>query len=138
MTDIRTAEAGAVVGRLSTAPITRHVLALYCGASGDHNPIHVDIDFAKRSGMPDVFAHGMLSMAYLGRLLTDLIPQASLRSFSTRFTSITRLGAEITCTAKLVERFNEGGETRAKLELTATDQNNDVKLLGEAVVALKN
>ncbi len=26
----------------------KHRLALYCGASGDHNPIHVDIDFAKR------------------------------------------------------------------------------------------
>ena len=29
-------------------PISRHQLALYCGGSGDHNPIHVDIDFAKK------------------------------------------------------------------------------------------
>lgn len=138
MTDIRTAEKGAVVGRLAVEPITRHTLALYCGASGDLNPIHVDIDFAKASGMPDVFAHGMLSMAYLGRLLTQLVPQTTLRSFTTRFTSITQLGAQITCTAKLTERFSEGGEDRARLELTAVDQNNDVKLLGEAVVALPN
>ena len=41
-------------------PITRHTLALYCGASGDHNPIHVDSDFAKAAGFPDVFSHGML------------------------------------------------------------------------------
>jgi acyl dehydratase len=135
MTNIRTAEKGAVIGQLTTAPITRHTLALYCGASGDHNPIHVDIDFARAAGMPDVFAHGMLSMAYLGRLLTDLAPQTTLRSFSTRFTSITQLGAAITCTAKLLERFKEGGEDRARLELSAVDQNNDVKLLGEAVVA---
>ena len=33
-------------------PITRHRLALYCGASGDHNPIHVDLDFAKQAGFP--------------------------------------------------------------------------------------
>ncbi|GMV61820.1 MAG: MaoC-like dehydratase [Parvibaculum sp.] len=135
MTNIRTAEKGAVIGQLTTAPIIRHTLALYCGASGDHNPIHVDIDFARAAGMPDVFAHGMLSMAYLGRLLTDLVPQTTLRSFSTRFTSITQLGAAITCTAKLLERFKEGGEDRARLELSAVDQNNDVKLLGEAVVA---
>lgn len=135
MTNIRTAEKGAVIGQLTTAPITRHTLALYCGASGDHNPIHVDIDFARAAGMPDVFAHGMLSMAYLGRLLTDLVPQTALRSFSTRFTSITQLDAAITCTAKLLERFKEGGEDRARLELSAVDQNNDVKLLGEAVVA---
>ena len=47
-----------------------HELALFAGASGDHNPIHIDIDFARKAGMPDVFAHGMLSMAWLGRLLT--------------------------------------------------------------------
>lgn len=138
MSNLRTAEKGAVVGTLKLAPISRHTLALYCGASGDHNPIHVDIDFAKAAGMPDVFAHGMLSMAYLGRLLTQIAPQAALRSFSTRFTAITQLKAEITCTAKLVDRFKEGGEERAKLELTAADQNNDVKLLGEAVVAIQN
>ena len=138
MSNISTAEKGALIGSLNIAPITRHTLALYCGASGDHNPIHVDIDFAKAAGMPDVFAHGMLSMAYLGRLLTDLAPQAALRTFATRFTAITQLGAEITCTAKLVERFSEHGEGRARLEIKAVDQNNDVKLLGEAVVALTN
>lgn len=136
MTNLRTAEAGDVVGTLALNPITRHTLALYCGASGDHNPIHVDIDFAKASGMPDVFAHGMLSMAYLGRLLTGIAPQAALRSFATRFTSITQLGAEITCTATLAERFEEAGEQRVRLELTATDSNNDVKLRGDAVVAI--
>jgi len=42
-------------------PISRHTLALYCGASGDHNPMHVDSDFAKQAGFPDVFSHGMLA-----------------------------------------------------------------------------
>ncbi len=41
-------------------PITRHTLALYCGASGDHNPMHVDIDFAKAAGFPAVFARSRL------------------------------------------------------------------------------
>ncbi len=136
--DIATAAPGTEIGSLTADPVTRHMLALYCGASGDHNPIHVDIDFAKAAGMPDVFAHGMLSMAFLGRLLTKLAPQTSLRSFGARFTSITPLGAEISCTAKLVERFEEAGEKRAKLELVAMDRkSNDVKLMGEAVVALR-
>ena len=47
--------------------ISRHTLALYCGASGDHNPIHVDIDFARKAGFPDVFSHGMLVMAISAR-----------------------------------------------------------------------
>jgi acyl dehydratase len=76
--------------------ITRHRLA-YCGASGDHNPIHVDIDFAKKAGFPDVFSHGMLVMAYLGQALTDSVPPSRIRSFSTRFAAITQLGAKLTC-----------------------------------------
>jgi acyl dehydratase len=80
-------------------PITRHRLALYCGASGDHNPIHVDIDFAKQAGFPDVFSHGMLVMGYLGQALTDAVPPGRIRSFSTRFAAITQLGARLTCEA---------------------------------------
>ena len=72
-------------------PITRHRLALYCGASGDHNPIHVDLDFAKAAGFEDVFAHGMLVMAYLGQALTDAVAPSAIRSFSTRFSAIPSL-----------------------------------------------
>jgi acyl dehydratase len=52
---------------LQLPAISRTTLALFAGASGDHNPIHIDIDFARKAGMKDVFALGMLSMAYLAR-----------------------------------------------------------------------
>jgi len=117
-------------------PITRHRLALYCGASGDHNPIHVDIDFAKQAGFPDVFAHGMLVMGYLGQALTDAVGQLRIRSFSTRFAAITQLGAQLTCEGTVTELIEQGGEKRAKLALTTKDQTGEVKLAGEAVIAL--
>ena len=47
---------------LITKPISRSMLALYAGASGDHNPIHIDIDLAKQTGLSDVITHGMLVM----------------------------------------------------------------------------
>ena len=72
---------GTEITALELPPITRTTLALYAGASGDHNPVHIDIDVAKKAGMPDVFAQGMLSMAYLGRMLTDWQPQAKLKKF---------------------------------------------------------
>ena len=50
---------------LNSEPITRHTLALYCGASGDHHPIHVDSDYAREGSLDDVIAHGMFSMAYV-------------------------------------------------------------------------
>ncbi|MBT7203755.1 MAG: dehydratase, partial [Deltaproteobacteria bacterium] len=64
---------------MTTEPLTRHVFALYCGASGDHNPIHVDFDYAKEAGLEDVIAHGMLSMGYLAKMLTNWIPQKQIR-----------------------------------------------------------
>ena len=117
-------------------PITRHRLALYCGASGDHNPIHVDLDFARKAGFPDVFSHGMLVMAYLGQALTDAVPPSRLRSFSTRFVAITQLGARLTCEGHVAELVEHNGERCAKLALTTKDENGDVKLSGEAVIAL--
>jgi acyl dehydratase len=117
-------------------PITRHTLALYCGASGDHNPIHVDIDFAKAAGFPDVFAHGMLVMAFLGQALTDAVPPSKLRSFATRFVAITQLGAKLTCEGTVTELFAEAGERRARLALTTTDDRGEVKLEGSAIIAL--
>ncbi|WP_159007476.1 MaoC family dehydratase [Bradyrhizobium sp. S69] len=116
--------------------ISRHTLALYCGASGDHNPMHVDIDFAKKAGFPDVFTHGMLVMAYLGQALTDAVDPASIRSFSTRFAAITQLGARLTCEGHITEWLDHQGERRAKLALTTKDENGEIKLAGEAIVAL--
>src|SRR3954462_15845839 len=80
---------------LQLPPISRLALALYCGASGDHNPIHVDTDFATSAGMPDVFAHGMLSAAWLGRLLTNWVPLSAIRSLDVRFAAITHVGERI-------------------------------------------
>jgi acyl dehydratase len=116
--------------------ITRHRLALYCGASGDHNPIHVDLDFARKAGFPDVFSHGMLVMAYLGQALTDAVAPSRIRSFSTRFVAITQLGAKLTCEGTVAELLEHGGENRARLALTTRDETGEIKLAGEAIIAL--
>ena len=121
---------------LETPPISRLTLALYCGASGDHNPIHVDIDYAKAAGMPDVFAHGMLSMGWLARLLTNWAPQTALRQYGVRFVAITHVGDEISCTGEVVEKAEVNGERRVKLLLNTHDAKGESKLSGEAWLAL--
>jgi len=127
---------GDVIPQLELQPVNRTTLALYCGASGDHNPIHIDIDFARKSRMPDVFAHGMLSAAYLGRLLTQWVPQQQVRSLSIRFTGITQLGHIPTCTGIITDKFEENGEKRVRLQIRCANQYGEEKLAGEAVVAL--
>jgi acyl dehydratase len=129
-------QVGDEIPLLKLQPVNRTTLALYCGASGDHNPIHVDLDFARKSRMDDVFAHGMLSAAYFGRLLTAWVPQSQVRSLSVRFTGITQLGHIPTCTGKVVEKFIDAGEHRVRLALRCANQYGEEKLAGEAVVAL--
>jgi acyl dehydratase len=116
--------------------ITRTTLALYAGASGDHNPMHIDMDYAQKAGETDVFAHGMLNMAYLSRAVLGYAPQSAIRSFGVRFQSIVRVGEQVTCIGKVSEIFEAGGEKRAKLDLTATTSKGAVALKGEAVIAL--
>lgn len=127
---------GDEIAPLELPPIARAQLALFAGASGDHNPIHIDIDFVRAAGQPDVFAHGMLVMADLGRLLTDAFPIGSLRRFSTRFTAITRVHDRLTCRGRVAEILEAEGERRARLDLSVTDQNGEQKLAGSATVAL--
>jgi acyl dehydratase len=134
--DFNTLQVGDTLPPLALPPVNRTTLALFAGASNDHNAIHIDIDYARRAGMPDVFAHGMLSMAWLGRLLTQWTDQRKLREFGVRFVGITHLGHEITCTGKVVEKFEQNGEQRVRLELQTANQYGETKVLGDAVVAI--
>ena len=96
-------------------PITRTTLALFAGASNDHVPLHIDSDFAKAAGMDDVFAHGMLSMAYLAQMLTSWAPQDRLRDWSARFTAITPLHATVHCRGEVTEIFELNGVRQARI-----------------------
>ncbi len=121
---------------LQVKPISRTTLALFAGASGDHNPMHIDIDFAKKAGMEDVFVHGMLSMAYLGRLVTGWVPQRAIININVRFTAITQLFAEITCSGTVEEKFERDGKNIVILLIDAKDQNGEIKIFGSAEVVL--
>ncbi|MFF0051097.1 MaoC/PaaZ C-terminal domain-containing protein [Streptomyces sp. NPDC005498] len=118
--------------KLELPKISRTTLALYAGASGDHNPMHIDIDVAKSAGMDDVFSHGMLNMAYLGRLLTANFAQEHIRSFSVRFTSITPLYGKPTATATATVAKAEDGLTH--LDLTMALEDGTITLAGTAVI----
>jgi acyl dehydratase len=127
---------GTKIPALKLPAISRTTLALYAGASGDHNPVHIDSDFAKKAGIPDVFAHGMLSMAYLGRMLTDWQPQSQLRKFSSRFAAITHLQDIISCSGEVVELIERDGETLARCSIQAAKADGQQTLIGEALVAI--
>jgi len=117
-------------------PVTRETLALYARASRDHNPIHVDVDFARAAGMPDVVAHGMLSMAWIGRLLTNWAPQRELREFSVRFTALTCAGERIVCTGRIAEKLERDGERLVRVAVATVNEAGEVKVAGDAYLSL--
>ncbi|RYE48437.1 MAG: dehydratase [Hyphomicrobiales bacterium] len=133
---VKIMDVGADMPVLELPPISRTTLALFAGASGDHNPIHIDIDFAHGAGMKDVFAHGMLSMAYLGRALTEWLPQRQILSYGVRFASMTHLGDRVRCTGKVLEQIEHAGRPCVRVQISATKATGEITLSGEALVAL--
>jgi acyl dehydratase len=129
-------QVGDALPTLHIAAVDRASLALFAGASGDHNPIHIDTDFARRSGMPDVFAQGMLGMAWVGRVLTQWAPQSRLRRFDVRFQGITHLGNAMQCSGRVVEKLELAGEPCVRVELQSANQFGQTKIVGDALVAL--
>lgn len=127
-------EIGDQLPELVTQPITRGALALFAGASGDHNLHHIDSDFAKEIGAPDVFAQGMLSMAYLGRLLTQWVSQERIKSWRVRFISVTPLHVRVIARGEVVETFEADGRKWAKLAISARTDAGVETLSGEAIV----
>jgi acyl dehydratase len=121
---------GMELPQLPIHSISRTTLALFAGASGDHQPTHLDIDAAKAKGREDVIVHGMLLMAYLGRLLTNLVPQEKIRSYKARFVTTTPVHAQPTCSGRVVAI--EGGLATLELAINLADGTTVVR--GEAVV----
>jgi len=128
-------EVGDLLGPLTLPPIDRLTLALYCGGSNDHNPIHVDPDAAQSAGLDGVIAHGMLSMAHVGRLLTSWVEQSRVRKFSCRFVGMMLLGDVPVISGEVAEKIQNDGEKLIRLTFSLKDEKGQEKVSAEALVA---
>lgn len=111
--------------------IDRELLKKYADASGDQNPIHQDEVFAKSVGLPDVIAHGMLTMALVGKFVSDWAGgSARVKEFSARFTKPVVVPAgekvDLTVSAAIAEITDRG----ISINIVAT--SGGVKVLGMA------
>jgi acyl dehydratase len=127
---------GDVLPPLELPPVTREMLERYAEASFDRNPVHTDFEAARAAGAGDVFAHGMLQMAWLGRVVTNWTGQRDLREFEARFVAMTLPGERITCTGRVVEKLEREGLRLVRITLTAANESGEIKAAGEALVAL--
>ena len=134
--DYKSAKIGENLPELIIGPISRTDLALYAGASGDHNPLHIDTDYANQIGLPDVIAHGMLIMGYLGRVLTNSTNQNQILEYNVQFSSITNIGDKLTCSATVKKIYTNGSGKSLKLELSVKNQYDDLKLKGHSLIKI--
>ena len=134
--DAKSVTVGQDISSLKKGPITREMLEVYGPAAGDPNPMHVDEEFAKNAGYPGVFAHGMLSMGYLGQFLVQAGGVGSVRKFRTRFAKLTWPGDVITCRGQVTGVRDDGGARLVECDIWTENQAGERKLIGSAVLAL--
>ena len=128
--DFTNEQIGSVVATLVPPPSNAAELARYARASGDTNPLHLDLDFARKAGFDNLVVHGMLGMAHMGRLLTNTFPAASISAFSARFSAVILAGEQVLYQATLVGI--DGGQYRLSLE--ATTAAGVVAIKGDALI----
>jgi acyl dehydratase len=118
--------------------IDRQMLKAYADASGDQNPIHQNEEFALSVGLPNVIAHGMLTMALVGKYVTDWSGgSSSVKEFGARFIKPVIVPAgekvDLTISATIVEVIGD----QIKLDLVATSAGVKVLGMAKAVVVKK-
>ena len=121
-------------------PITRLDLVRYAGASGDFNVIHWNQRIAQSVGLPDVIAHGMLTMATAARLVTEWAGDpAAVVEYGVRFTKPVVVpdddsGALLEVTGVVAAKDDEARTVR--VDVTATSAGQKVLGRAQAVVRL--
>jgi acyl dehydratase len=119
-----------------TFRVTRADVVRYAGASGDFNPIHWSDRTAAKVGLPGVIAHGMLTMALVGRAVTGWAGDpAAVVDYGVRFTKPVLVpdddeGTEVEVSA-VVKAVTDG---LAQLEITATCHGEKVLAQARATV----
>ena len=115
--------------------LDRALLLAYADASGDQNPIHQSEEFAVSVGLPNVIAHGMLTMALVGKFVSDWAGgSVGVKEFSARFVKPVIVPIEQKVDLTVSAKVSEINGERIKLEITATSAGIKVLGMSKAVV----
>ena len=117
--------------------VNRALLKQYADASGDQNPIHQDEAFAKSVGLPDVIAHGMLTMALVGKYVTEIAGgSANVLELGGRFTKPVIVPADIDVDITVSATVTDVEDGRVSISLVATSAGIKVLGMAKAVITL--
>ncbi len=115
--------------------VDRALLKAYADASGDQNPIHQNEEFALSVGLPNVIAHGMLTMALVGKYVSDWAGgAAAIKEFSARFIKPVIVPANQRVDITVIGKIAQVSGDQITIELSVTSAGVTVLAMSEAVV----
>jgi acyl dehydratase len=115
--------------------VDRALLKAYADVSGDQNPIHQNEEFALSVGLPNVIAHGMLTMALVGKYVSDWAGgAAAIKAFSARFIKPVIVPANQRVDITVIGKIAQVSGDQITIELSVTSAGVTVLAMSEAVV----
>jgi 3-hydroxybutyryl-CoA dehydratase len=116
--------------RSQTKTITAADIGTFADLSGDHNPVHMDEEYGKKTIFGGRIAHGVISLGLLSAAMAQLPGLPIFMSQSVRFLKPVRIGDTITASAEVIDMRPDKGIVT--LKNTCTNQKGEVVIEGEA------
>ena len=111
-------------------------ITLYADASRDHNPLHLDREYARGAGHETVIAHGMLGAGFLSSFIEEKFPGGFLKEFSVRFHNAVHLGVPMKACGTIERIEHVGPEIIYDVSFCLTNAES-VLTSGTAVVVVR-
>ena len=116
--------------RSQTRTISAADIDTFADLSGDHNPVHMDEEYGKKTIFGGRIAHGVISLGLLSAAMAQLPGLPIFMSQSVRFLKPVRIGDTITASAEVIDMRPDKGIVT--LKNTCTNQKGEVVIEGEA------
>jgi 3-hydroxybutyryl-CoA dehydratase len=124
----------------SVRQVNQEHINLYAAASKDNNPIHIDQEFAKKTGLGGTVAHGMLILAYVSSYMTDNFGIYWLNSglINIKFKSPARPGDTLHISGNIIGLENYETYTIIKCDILCQNEQCEPVIVGETKVRINN
>ena len=116
--------------------VTDELVREFAALSGDHNPLHLDEEYARSTRFGRRIAHGMLSGAFISAVLGYEFKERKIvyLSQTMKFTAPVFIGDTVTTTATVTHVRDD--KPVITLKTICRNQDNVMTLEGEAVVMM--
>jgi 3-hydroxybutyryl-CoA dehydratase len=108
----------------------------FADASGDHNPLHLDEEFARHTRFGRRIAHGMLSASLISAVIANELPGEGSIYLGQTLQFVAPVFLDDTVTARVTVSSIRDDKPILKLETVCTNQRNEVVIRGEATVLI--